>query len=140
MSAIVWVHWDALASDHPVMTAAPEEARRVFVWDAQETARRDWSLKRCVFILECLEDLDVELLEGRPSDILNGLNATEIYTAYSPDPYIRVEIDRIEADVTIVKPQTFVSVPDSVDMKRFFRYWNKAKKSVLHLTEDQAGS
>ena len=140
MSAIVWVHWGALSSDHPVMSAAPEDARVVYIWDADEIARRDWSLKRCVFILECLEDMNVEILEGRPSDVLNGLNPSNVYTTTSPDPYIRREIDLIDAEVSVVKPQTFVSLPDDVDMKRFFRYWNKAKKTVLQPTDEQAGS
>lgn len=140
MSAIVWVHWDALSSVHPVRRAAPEAARVIYVWDAEEIARRDWSLKRCVFILECLEDMEVELLEGRPSEVLNGLNASEVFTAASPDPYIRGEIDQLDSDVTVVKAPPFVSVPDSVDMKRFFRYWNKAKTSVLQPTDQQAGS
>ncbi|MEL6686986.1 MAG: hypothetical protein AAFP97_05135 [Pseudomonadota bacterium] len=140
MSAIVWVHWEALSEDHPVFSAAPDDARRIFGWDADDLARRDWSLKRCVFVLECLEDMGVEIMEGRPSDVLNDLNSSSVFTATSPDPYIRQEITKIEADVSVIKAEPFASVPENVDMKRFFRYWNKAKKTVLLPTENQTYS
>lgn len=137
MSAIIWVHWEALSEDHPVFSAAPQDAQRIFVWDAEDLARRDWSLKRCVFVLECLDEMDVEIVEGRPSQVLNDLKPSSVFTAASPDPYIRDEIARIEADVPVIKAEPFASVPDNVDMKRFFRYWNKAKKTVLLPTESQ---
>lgn len=135
MSAIIWVHADALSRHHPVFTEAPVDARVVYIWDAVDLARRNWSLKRCVFILECLADLDVEILQGGTGDVLAGLDADRIYTADTPDPYRRNAINALGATCTIVKSAPFVSVPDDTDMGRFFRFWNKAKTSALRPTQ-----
>ena len=140
MSAVVWVHWDAVSVDHPVMKAAPHEARRLFILDAQEIARRDWSLKRCVFLLECLEDMNLEIVEGQPSDILNSLKPSQVFTASSSDPYILKQVREIDGEVSVIQPKPFVALPDDVDMKRFFRYWTKAKKSVMQPTENRTRS
>ena len=131
MSAVIWVHADALSATHRVFGEAPEDVRAVFVWDADELARRDWSLKRCVFVLECLAEMDVELLEGEPAAVLDGLQAERIYAATSPDPYIRGVLDALDTPVTRVAETRFADVPDGADLKRFFRYWNKAKKTAL---------
>ncbi|MGB3455183.1 MAG: hypothetical protein WBG08_12315 [Litorimonas sp.] len=133
---MIWVHADALSSAHPVFREAPEGARAVFVWDAAELARRDWSLKRCVFVLECLAEMEVELVEGDPVAVLEATGAQTIYTAATPDPYVRDVVGRLTAQVRTVRDVHFASIPDSADMKRFFRYWNKAKKSVLTRSED----
>lgn len=135
MSAIIWVHADALSRGHPVFTEAPDDARAVYIWDAGDLARRDWSLKRCVFILECLADLDVETLQGDTGRVLAGLDAKRIYTADTPDPYRRNAIGALGTACTVVKPAPFVSVPDGTDMGRFFRFWNKAKTSALRSTQ-----
>ncbi|MEM7729372.1 MAG: hypothetical protein AAF311_08860 [Pseudomonadota bacterium] len=136
MSAVIWVHWDALSVAHPVFGTAPDGARRVHVWDSEEIARRDWSLKRCVFVLECLAEMKVEILEGKPAEVLDGLGADALYMADTPDPYLRKTVDAMKTGVTKVSEQTFTTLAEGADMGRFFRYWNKAKRSALRMTRD----
>lgn len=134
MSAIIWVHADALSRHHPVFYAAPTDARPIYVWDADDIARRNWSLKRCVFVLECLADMGLEILQGRTSDVLTSLGADHIFTAATPDPDRLEIIQTLEMGVTVVQPDPFVTVPNGTDMGRFFRCWNKVKPSAIRPT------
>ncbi|WP_298913710.1 hypothetical protein [uncultured Algimonas sp.] len=136
MSAMIWVHFDALSMAHPVFAAAPDGARRIHVWDPEELARRDWSLKRCVFVLECLQQMDVELVPGDPADVLD---ADDVFLAASPDPYIRGVAERLSGHVRIVDDEPLSVVPDDTDMTRFFRFWNKTRRSALRLDEVSGG-
>lgn len=135
MTAIVWVHADALSREHPVFAAAPDDARAVYVWDADDLARRNWSLKRCVFVLECLKDMDVDILRGHPTAVLAAIDAEQIFTAATPDPYRLEIIATLKPKIVVVPPDPFVTVPEGTDMGRFFRYWNKAKRSAMQPTE-----
>jgi len=136
VSAVIWVHADALSRRHPVFTAAPDDARVIYIWDADDLARRNWSLKRCVFVLECLAEMDVEILQGRTANVLKSLEADRIFTASTLDPASLKAIDELGDIVTVVQPDPFVTVPDGTDMGRFFRYWNKAKRSAMQPTSE----
>ncbi|MGJ8561122.1 MAG: hypothetical protein ACSHX3_12875 [Litorimonas sp.] len=136
MTAIVWVHADALSRQHPVFAAAPENARAVYVWDADDLAQRGWSLKRCVFVLECLADMNVDILQGSTVDVLSAIRADRIFTPATPDPHRLHVIDALTSRIVVVPSDPFVTVPEGTDMGRFFRYWNKAKRSALRPTEE----
>jgi hypothetical protein len=135
MSSLIWVHNDALRRDHPVFAAAPDDARAVYVWDKGDFARRDWSLKRCVFLLECLSEMQVEIIEGELLSTLDGTGASIIYTAATPDPHYRDMISNLETQTQIVSDKRFATLPDGADKTRFFRYWNKVRKSALSPTQ-----
>lgn len=134
MSAIIWVHADALSHDHPVFSVAPVDARAIYIWDAEDLAQRDWSLKRCVFVLECLADLGVEIVQGRTTEVLVAMDADLIFTAATPDPDRLSVINALQDKVTIVPARPFTNIPAGADMRRFFRYWNKAKRAALQST------
>lgn len=134
MSAIIWVHADALSRNHPVFSAAPEDARAIYIWDAEDLAQRDWSLKRCVFVLECLADMGVEIVPGRTADVLSAMNGDEIFTAATPDPNRLSVIDALGDKITVIAAPSFAEVLAGADMGRFFRYWNKAKRTALRPT------
>ena len=137
MSAIIWVHADALSRDHPVFEAAPASARAIYIWDAEELARRDWSLKRCVFVLECLAGMGVDIVTGRTADVLAAISAEDIFTAATPDPDRLSAISELGKKVTVVSGPRFATVPAGADMGRFFRYWNKAKRDALTPTSSR---
>lgn len=131
MTSVVWIHAGALSREHPVFAAAPDGARAVYVWDADDLAQRGWSLKRCVFVLECLADMNVDILQGPTVDVLTAIGAERIFTAATPDSRRLNVIDMLVSKIVIVPSDPFVTVPDGTDMGRFFRYWNKAKRSAL---------
>ncbi len=123
--AIVWVHIDALDSDHPVMRRGD---RAVFVWDAEDMERRGWSLKRCLFVHECVAEMGVEVIAGRTEEVLGGLGEP-IVAAETPDPALKAIIKALDIETVPGKP--FTALPPGTDMGRFFRYWNQAKRSAM---------
>jgi len=132
--SIIWVHEDAITMDHPVFQSAGADARPVFIWDTKEHDRRAYSLKRRVFIYECAHDLDIPIYAGNPLEILSALSDGQpIYAAGSPDPYIQQALSDLQQDHTVilVEAPRLAQIPADTDTGRFFRFWNRAKKSAL---------
>lgn len=132
--SLVWIHEDAISLDHPVVSLAGETAHPVFIWDSTEHDRRDYTLKRRLFIYECAHDLDIPIYAGDPFEILTALaDGGPIYAARSADPYIRDILSDLKAehDVKTVEGPQLAFVPEDTDTGRFFRFWNRVKKSAL---------
>lgn len=137
--SVIWVHEDAMTLDHPVFEAAGSQARPVFIWDTEEHDRRGYSFKRRVFIYECAHDLDIPIYAGNPYDILTALADGEtVYAAGSPAPYIIEVLSdlRDSQDVKVVEAPRLAYIPADTDTGRFFRFWNRAKKSALTHSSD----
>lgn len=134
---VIWVHIDALSREHPVFKEAGEGARAVFVWDAGDFARRDWTLKRCVFVMECVEDMGVDVVEGPYAEALSALAPSAVFMAETADPALQAVADALDVHVTRVAEPPFSDVPATTDMGRFFRFWNKARRSALLPTAEQ---
>lgn len=133
---VIWVHLDALSRNHPVFEAAPE-ARAVFIWDAEDLARRGWTLKRCVFVMECVDAMGIEVLEGPASETLASLRADRIFYAKTADPALRAAVRGLKVETISVAARPFTDVPRDTDMGRFFRFWNKARRSAMSPTVEQ---
>jgi hypothetical protein len=135
MKPIIWVHEDALSRDHPVFERAGRNARAVFIWDNEDFQSRQLSFKKLVFLYECLEDMNVEIIEGRTAEVLASLCSAQgkLYTARSHNPQISNLINplRSELDIIEVHKKRLSDVEITADMARFFRFWNKAKKSIM---------
>ena len=133
VSATVWVHHDALSRAHPVFERAGEGTRAIFVFDPDDYRARGWSLKRLVFVVECVESMGAEIIEGPLLDTLASIDGP-LLTARTPDLYYRevIEAVRRSRDITVVRERPFATVGDTADLKRFFRYWKKAKKSAMN--------
>jgi len=132
--SVVWIHEDEMTLDHPAITMAGEGAEIVFIWDTERHDAKAYSLKRRVFIYECAVDLGVKIIPGNPFNILREMAGEQlIYTAWSPDPdYREIIADlRDTHEVKVIEAPGLVNVPDDVDTKRFFRFWNRAKKSAM---------
>ena len=139
MSDIIWINLDNITLDHPVIDAGGAEAQAVFVWDDAEFTARHYSLKRRVFIFECAADLGVPIYAGDPVEALSALAGEgTILTARSPDPYVRdVLADLRDTNtVRVIDTPTLAVVPEGTDTGRFFRFWNKAKRSALRHSQE----
>lgn len=120
--------------DHPAIQAAGEGAEIVYIWDTERHDAKEYSLKRRVFIYETALDLGVKIIPGHPYNVLREIaGELPIFTAWSPDPDYREIISdlRDTHEVTVIEAPGLVSVPDDVDTARFFRFWNRAKKSAM---------
>jgi len=132
--SVVWVHEDAITLDHPVFKAAGSDASPVFIWDTLAHDRLGYSLKRRVFIYECAHELNIPIYAGDPHDILTALaDGGAIYAAVSPDPDINAVLSALREtqDVITIEAPLLAQIPANTDTGRFFRFWNRARKSAL---------
>lgn len=133
---IVWVHGDALSPHNPALHTHPE-APALFVWDEALLAQWHISLKRMVFMYECLLELPVVIRRG---DVVAELCAfaaeqdtSQVVTVQSVSPRFAVLCQQLASaglQVTVLPVEPFTAVAD-YDLKRFSRYWRKAKQSAL---------
>jgi hypothetical protein len=135
---IVWVHGDCLSPKNPALQTYPD-APAIWVWD--DALLEEWqiSLKRIVFIYECLLELPVTIRRG---DVVKEVvafakehGADGVATTESPSPRFETICDRIEEalslDVEVWSPEPFVDYDGYIDLKRFSRYWRVAQQYVF---------
>ena len=144
MADLVWLHEGALRLTHPVFAAGGPDAATIFIWDIDRLAASHVGIKRQLFIYETLAEMSesrsLDIHEGRAEDVLPRLaaqaGAGRVLVPASPDPALRAEIGairRVAPDLEIVEIEEtpFVTLANTPDLGRFFRYWNKARKSAL---------
>ncbi|MCS6882396.1 MAG: hypothetical protein RMK84_14265 [Oscillochloridaceae bacterium] len=140
---IVWVHGDCLSPRHPALAAYPG-APAIFVWDEELLVELRVSLKRIVFIYECLLELPVTIRRGDVAvEVLafaEERGADGIVTSDSPGPRFRRIRERLEAalPVRVIPVEPFVRAPRQLDLARFSRYWRAIQAEVLSDSADNA--
>ena len=138
MSALIWLHEDCLRADHPLFREAQNASATCFIWDDAYMAQMHYGLKRRVFIYETLAALPVDIYVGDSADMLVQLathfNASKIITGKTPNPQLKeiFETLRPSLPVTTIADDAFVQMDVPPDVKRFFKYWNKAKKNAFN--------
>ena len=138
MSRLIWLHEDCLRADHPLFAAANDKgARAVFIWDDAYLTAMGYGLKRRVFIYETLLELPVEIYRGATAETLTALaqhfEADEIFTGKTPNPALKQIMDdaRGNKKLTAIADTPFVQMDAVPELRRFFKYWNKAKKNAF---------
>lgn len=132
---IIWLHDQVLNLSHPVYKIAPPEAKFIFIWDDNYFKNANYSLKRLVFIYESLCELPIDIIFGETSTILMNLAIKELYIPSGYHPFINKVINKLpkEIKIHIAADKDFVMINNKLQLKRFFHYWNKAKKSAFML-------
>ena len=133
--SVTWLH-DEMLGPAGLTPGRPA----VFVFDEAWIAAERLSLKRVVFMYECLLELPgVTIRKGDVVDEVSRFaaeqNATTIETRRSPLPRIQRQGEAL--GVTWLDPPPLVSLPQGVDLKRFSRYWRKAERTAFLPTEQQ---
>ena len=133
---ILWIHGDNLHPNSPVWQTYPA-APAIWVWDDAYLRRAGFSLKRILFLYECLLALPVDIYRG---DVVAELTAfaqrhasRDIVTMGSPSPGFARYCDRLRtADFTlhIYDEEPFVMLPPNPDLRRFSRYWRVAQAGL----------
>jgi hypothetical protein len=139
---LTWLHDEMLS---PTWLRAGQPA--VFVFDEAWIADERLSLKRIVFLMECLAELPgVEVRRGdvvtEVTAVARRIGATRIQTARSPLPRLKRQGEKLgqqqlgrqlttRLSVECLDPEPFVELTGRVDLKRFSRYWNKAQRLIL---------
>ena len=133
---VVWVHGDMLSPRSVALQAQPG-APAIWVWDDELLAAQRISLKRIVFLYECLLELPVVIRRGDVAaevlDFARAAGARTIVTAASPSPRfatIRRLLEQ-EMPVAVLHESPFAAAPRALDLRRFSRYWRKVERSVL---------
>ncbi|AZB72146.1 hypothetical protein [Synechococcus elongatus] len=136
---IVWIHGDDLSPQNPALLRYPQ-APALWVWDDQLLQEWQISLKRIVFIYECLLELPVTIRRGDPVQELQRFaqthGADRLATTDSPSPRFNQIADAIEADLDleICDGPEFAAIEGYVDLKRFSRYWKTAQQWAFEPT------
>ena len=134
MTKLIWLHEDCLRASHNVFSHAPD-AQAVFIWDDAHMAAMHFGLKRRVFIYESLCQLPVEIYVGDTVSALMQLadRGQEIVTGKSPNPALKniMQALRETIKVSAIADDPFVQMDSPPDLRRFFKYWNKAKKHAF---------
>ena len=144
MADLVWLHEGALRLTHPVFAAGGPDAATIFIWDRDRLAASHVGIKRQLFIYETLAEMSesrsLGIHEGRAEEVLPRLaaqaGASRVLVPASPDPALRAEIGAIrraapDLEIVEIEETPFVTLANTPDLGRFFRYWNKARKSAL---------
>jgi len=134
MGRLIWIHEDMLSRNHPVFAESAGDCEVVFVWDDRYFQDQGYSFKRLVFIYECLQDMDVTLYKGDTLTILDVISqGRDIHTGDTPSLYIHDVINTVSSGSKVYIHQNIplTSIAANSDMGRFFRYWNRARKSAL---------
>lgn len=134
---IIWVHGDCLSPLNPALAAYPG-APALYVWDEALLADYGLTLKRVVFMYECLLELPVTIRRGKVAEqlILFAVEhgAGRIVTVGSPSPRFKAicSVLRPHLPIEILDEEPFLDYDGQLDLKRFSRYWAVAQK---HLAE-----
>jgi hypothetical protein len=140
MVDLIWLHEGALRRTHPIFALAGKGAPALFIWDRDRFAAGHVGVRRQLFIHETLAELDVEIYEGDAADLMPRLLAARginrLLVPASPDPVILKQIADIRqamsaVTVDLIEDTPFVTLTMEPDLGRFFRYWNKARKSAM---------
>jgi hypothetical protein len=133
---VVWVHGDCLSPYGPALAAHPG-APSIFVWDDALLAEWRVSLKRVVFIYECLLELPVVIRRGDvAAEVLRFAaehGADSVATAESPSPRFSVIRDELARSLPVrtLPVPPLVDYPGRIDLRRFSRYWQQAEPYAM---------
>lgn len=137
---IVWVHEDCLTPTNPALTAN-NGAPALFVFDDAHLAEAKVSLKRVMFIYECLLEMPVAIRRGNPVDALLAFarehSASRIVTTDSISPRFQGICDALRKGLPeggrleIISTEPFVNPTRALDLRRFSRYWSAVRNLAL---------
>lgn len=134
---LVWLTLDSASATGPAVLGHPE-APRLFVVDSRWLAEERPTLKRLVFLFECLADVPgLEIRAGDPGDLVpvraRAVGCDRIVHAATPCPRARRDSGRIAAvmPVSAVPWPAFCDRSRVEDLGRFSRYWQKVSRSAL---------
>ncbi len=136
---LLWVHTDALNPKAEMFARWPEAAA-CFVWDEVWLAEARISAKRVQFLEECLAEMPgVTVRRGDvAAEVLEAAGAAGadcVMAMRTPDTRLLKAAERIAGALPVVwvDPPRFVDEGKGFDLKRFSRYWQRAKVSAMRV-------
>lgn len=130
---VLWIHAEALGPANPALLAHPDRpALFVFDDDLLGGAAGPISLKRIVFLYECLLELPVTIRCGAGAEEVLAFAARHRADGVVTSAWVDPQLGAIAATVAatlplnVLEPEPFVDLPEPVDLRRFSRYWRSA--------------
>ncbi len=138
---LLWHHTDSLNPASPTVARYPD-APAVFVWDTGWLVPSRISMKRVMFIAECLLEMPgtIEVRAGDPAEEVlaaaRSVQAGYILAQRTPDPRLNAAAAQVSRQVPVVwfDPPPFVESSRGFDLKRFSRYWKRAQSAAMQPT------
>ena len=132
---LLYIHDKGLGDNQPIFSRMTPDSKALFIWDDAYFKKRNYSLKRLVFIYETLISMPVEIVHGKTLEIVKEIAPKKVITPYTPDLELRLLIREMsrEFELEFVYPKAFAHIDDKFDFTRFFKYWNKAKKTAFQV-------
>lgn len=138
---LLWLHTDSLNPEMR-MLQEHEGSPAVFVWDTEWLEKSQISLKRIAFLTECLQEMPgtVELRAGElATEVLAAARTSGadcIVSQRTPDPRLRAAAAALDRHMPVLwcDPPPFAEERQSFELKRFSRYWQRAKQSAMQPT------
>lgn len=134
---LVWLTLDSASPRSPAAAAHPGRPC-LFVIDPAWLQRERPTLKRLVFLFECLADVPgVEVIVGDPRTVISAraaaLGCDGVSLADTPCPHVRAAMAEIamRLPVEVRAWPTFCDRSRVTDLGRFSRYWQQVKQSAL---------
>lgn len=134
--AVIWIHGDCLNPAQTALRRHPDSPA-IFVWDDALLRRRQITLKRILFIYECLLDLPAVIRRGQVAQEIiafAGEHKTRtVVTAGSVSPGFERICRRLRdhgLQLIIYDEEPFVDFAQEPDLRRFSRYWRAAHKAL----------
>lgn len=139
---VIWVHGDNLNPRNPAFRSFPD-APALWVWDDALLQRSAISLKRLLFLYECLLELPVAIRRGYvATEVLRFAaehGADGVVTMDSPSPGFQSRRRQLEQalPVWVLSEPPFVEPSQALDLRRFARYWRHVEHSAMQPTAVQ---
>ena len=79
--------------------------------------------------------MPVDIIYGTTGDVINMIAPKKIITSFTVDlPIQKVfKVMSKQCELEFVYQPSFTQIDESFEFKRFFKYWNKARKSALRI-------
>jgi hypothetical protein len=133
---VFWLHDEALRKPDAYQTGD----RLVFLWDPNYFAQQAWSLKRRVFIYECLVALQAEIYVASPTSFWREFFAQapalspKLFVAEALDPQLQAWLAQLSAEIEVKmyrNPSLFLKADlQPSRLKRFSHFWPVQAKSL----------
>ena len=138
---LLWHHTDSLNPASPTL-ALHADAPATFIWDTGWLIPNHISMKRVMFLAECLQEMPgpIDVRVGDPAEHLlaaaRSAQADYILAQRTPDPRLNAAAAQVERHVPVVwfNPPPFVEASRGFDLKRFSRYWKRAQSGAMQPT------
>ena len=80
---LLYIHEKGLGDNQPIFSRMAPNSRALFIWDDAYFKKRNYSLKRLVFIYETLTTMPVEIVHGKTLDIVKEIAPKKVITPYT---------------------------------------------------------